>query len=278
VTGARDLELQVTRVIRETPDTSTLVLADAAQRFDYEAGQFISIDPHQFAGLAGFTAYLEDQKGRRERPRAYSMASAPHEALAITIKEEPYVSGVTRYPPLLSPFLTRHVAPGASVLATGFTGGYTLPKEVETCTGHVVHLCAGSGIVPNFSILKHSLRTHPRLEHSLIYSNKTRDDSIWRAALRELERHHPKRFRLIERFTREPGASAGRIDFELVRSVLRDPTSDLVYACGPAITSFERKAARTAGRTPEPRFLEAITEYVLRAGVPKDHFWREWYG
>ena len=55
-------------------------------------------------------AYLEDQKGQREKPRAYSMASAPHERyLAITIKEERYESGEIPYPPLLSPLLTYHI-------------------------------------------------------------------------------------------------------------------------------------------------------------------------
>src|SRR5262249_40352921 len=68
------------------------------------AGQFCTIAPPQSADLAPGTSFLEHLKGKREPPRAYSLTSAPHERLvAITIKEEPYVPGTTKYPPLLSP-------------------------------------------------------------------------------------------------------------------------------------------------------------------------------
>jgi NAD(P)H-flavin reductase len=51
---------------------------------------------------------------------------------------------------------------------SGFAGPYTLPEDVESKTDHVVHLCAGSGSVPNFSILKHALRFHPKIRHTFI--------------------------------------------------------------------------------------------------------------
>ncbi len=121
----------------------------------------------QFESLERFTAFLEDLKGKKEPPRAYSMSSAPHEKqLAFTIKEERYASGSTRYPPLLSPLLVKRTARGARLVITGFTGPYTLPADIESCTDHIVHVCAGSGIVPNFSILKHALLHHPRLRHT----------------------------------------------------------------------------------------------------------------
>ena len=45
-----------------------------------------------------------EKEGKPEPPRAYSMCSAPHERyLAVTVKEERYVSGLTKFPPLLSP-------------------------------------------------------------------------------------------------------------------------------------------------------------------------------
>src|SRR4030095_10060183 len=90
----KELEGMVADVIHETPDTTTLVLFTGNERLDYEAGHFLTIDPHQFEGLERFIAFLEDLKGRREPPRAYSMASSPHEKyLAVTVKEERYVTG-----------------------------------------------------------------------------------------------------------------------------------------------------------------------------------------
>ena len=98
----------VAEVIHETPDTTTLVLFTGNERLDYQAGHFLTVDPHQFEGLERFVAFLEDLKGKKEPPRAYSMSSAPHERyIAITVKEERYVSGTTKYPPLLSPLLVR---------------------------------------------------------------------------------------------------------------------------------------------------------------------------
>src|SRR6516165_560671 len=82
----KELEVMVADVIIETPDTATLVLFTGNDRLDYRAGHFLTIDPHQFESLERFIAFFEDAKGKREPPRAYSLASAPHERhLAITV-------------------------------------------------------------------------------------------------------------------------------------------------------------------------------------------------
>jgi 3-ketosteroid 9alpha-monooxygenase subunit B len=122
----KEMEVMVADVIAETPDTATLVLFTGNDRLDYQPGHFLTVDPHQFESLERFTAFLEDLKGKKEPPRAYSMASAPHEKqLAFTIKEERYASGSTKYPPLLSPLLVKRTARGARLVITGFTGPYT---------------------------------------------------------------------------------------------------------------------------------------------------------
>ena len=56
------------------------VLDAGAPRSDWHAGQYVSIDPHQFPGLRSLVDYLEHVKGRREVARAYSMCSAPRPA------------------------------------------------------------------------------------------------------------------------------------------------------------------------------------------------------
>src|SRR5215475_11445895 len=94
----KEMEVMVADVVVETPDTATLVFFTGNDRLDYKPGHFLTIDPHQFAALERFIAFFEDEKGKREPPRAYSMTSAPHERyLAVTVKEERYVSGSTRY-------------------------------------------------------------------------------------------------------------------------------------------------------------------------------------
>src|SRR5690349_7225206 len=97
----KELEAMVADVIVETHDAATIVLFTGNERLEYEPGHFLTIDPHQFDGLERFIAFFEEQKGRREPPRAYSMSSAPLEKyLAVTVKEERYQRGVTKYPPL----------------------------------------------------------------------------------------------------------------------------------------------------------------------------------
>src|SRR6478736_7248912 len=137
----KELEVMVADVVVETPDTSTLVFFTGNDRLEYRAGHFLTIDPHQFDALERFTAFLEDLKGKKELPRAYSMCSAPHERyLAVTVKEERYVSGVTKFPPLLSPLLTKRTTRGMRLVVTGFTGPYTLGPDINAQTDHVIHV------------------------------------------------------------------------------------------------------------------------------------------
>jgi ferredoxin-NADP reductase len=280
------IEARVGEIVVETPDTVTLFLETGGEALDYRAGHFLTIDPHQFEELERFIAFFEDEKGKREPPRAYSLASAPDERrLSITIKEERYLSGVTRFPPLLSPLLVRRIARGADLVVTGFTGPYTIPDDIEARTDHLVHLCAGSGSVPNFSIVKHALAHFPALRHTWINSNKTFVDVIFRRELEDLAARHPDRLRLVHTLTREEnvarfGASyrRGRVDASLLRELIPDSSSAIVYACGPAIGPWEKLAAREAGVDPTPRFLETCFAALAELGVPDDHIISESYG
>ena len=132
----------------------------------YCAGQYPTIDPSQFTELQSLLRELERSERRREPPRAYSMSSAPHERhVAVTIKGESLDPRRHGYPPLLSRFLVQRLSAGDRLIVAGFLGGYTLSDDVETTCDHVLHLCAGSGSVPNVSILKDSLKRQARLRH-----------------------------------------------------------------------------------------------------------------
>jgi len=282
----KELEAMVADVVRETPDTTTLVLFTGNERLDYEAGHFLTIDPHQFEGLHRFTSFLEDLKGKKEPVRAYSMSSAPHERyIAFTIKEERYVSGETKYPPLLSPLRVHRMPAGTRLRITGFTGPYTLTSRVLSRSDHLVHICAGSGSVPNFSILKHALVVHEPLRHTFIYSNRTWDDVIFREQLGELARQHPDRLRLVHTLTREPnvaalgpGVRSGRVNLELIRELVPDFSTARSLVCGPAVSVRDRSAARERGVEPTPRFLESALKSLETLSVPKDRITRESYG
>ena len=276
----------VADVILETPDTTTLVLFTGNDRLEYLAGHFLTIDPHQFDALERFTAFLEDLKGRREPPRAYSMCSAPHERyLAVTVKEERYVSGATKFPPLLSPMLTKRTTRGMRLVVTGFTGPYTLAADIGARTDHIVHICAGSGSVPNFSMLKFALAHHPALRHTFVYANKTWRDIIFRDELSRLAAANPDRLTVVHCLTREedptvhgPSVRKGRIGLPLLQELMPEPAACDVYVCGPGISKWDLAAAKAAGQEAQPRFLESVLADLAALGVPAARIKREFYG
>ena len=271
-------------VVRETPDTVTLVM-DIGAPSNYKAGQYVTVDPHQFAGLMPFVGYLEHLKGRREPPRAYSMCSDPSEPLAITIKEEFYEAGKTPYPPLISGYLVHQVRPGDRMAVVGFAGAYVFPDDIESRAEHILHLCAGSGSVPNFSMIKDSLRRHRKLRHTLLYSNKTWEDVIFRDRLTELALEHGSRLRVVHSLTRQtepvPAAAdvrTGRIGRDLLAGTLAAEPNSLVYACGPAVSVWEKRECIARGVAPSPRFLETMQAELEALGLPRARLKVEAFG
>jgi 3-ketosteroid 9alpha-monooxygenase subunit B len=282
----KELEVMVAEVIRETPDTATLVLFTGNDRLEYLPGHFLTIKPQQFPALDRFCNYFEDLKGKKEPARAYSLVSAPHERqLAVTVKEERYVSGLTKYPPLLSPFLVWRTHPGTRMVVTGFGGPYVLPADIESRTDHIVHICAGSGSVPNLSILKHCLALGMKIRHTMIYGNKTWEDIIYRRQLEELAQRYPDKLRVVHALSREENLASlaldvrhGRVTEALIREFIPDPAAVEVFTCGPGITRFDRLAAKEKGEQPQPRFLESVLDALENIGVPDERIHRESYG
>lgn len=286
-TRFRPFVTKVEEILQETKDTVTLLLSSGDEPRDYLPGQFLTIDPKQFPLLRQQISYFEHTKKTRELVRAYSLTSTPDDPwLAITIKEELFVPNVTLYPPILSPFLVYGVSKGLSIEVRGFSGAYILPEGVEEKVETIVHLVAGSGVVPNFSILRWSLRHHPRLKHLFVYSNQTSDDIIFRAQLTALENEHPERLRVLHCLTREPSGSVpklrevhlGRVSKELLASVLPKSGGFLAYLCGPGLTRFDKKAAKARGEEPRPRFLDSLQSWLLELGVTKAQMKTEVYG
>ncbi|OGU64199.1 MAG: oxidoreductase [Ignavibacteria bacterium RBG_16_36_9] len=289
----KDLEVMVADVIQEAPDTVTLILFTGNDRLNYEPGHFLTISPHQFPALERWVSYLEDQKGKKEPPRAYSLTSSPDEKyLAITVKEERYISGVTPFPPLLSPILARRTARGQRMVITGFTGPFTFNEEVRRDSENILHICAGSGIVPTYSIIKYDLRYFSKHKHTLIYSNKNFEDIIFYSQLRKLEEEFPDRFKVFHTLTRETGGLSfnlpdgeagwkmkkGRVSKELISEAVPDFNSSAVFVCGPDHTAHQRKAAKDKGEELKPSFMSSVLSYLEELGVPKSKIKRESYG
>jgi ferredoxin-NADP reductase len=273
-------ECTVEQVRTESPDTATLVL-DTHGHHAYRAGQYLSIGPHQFRQLAGFITWLEHEKGKKEPQRKYSIASAPHERhVEITVKEEAYVPGLTKYPPLLSHLLVRGLTAGASFTAFGYSGPYVLPETVKGQL--VVHVVAGTGAAPNFSLLKDALHRGLDARHVWIASNKRREDILYRAPLEALERAHEGQLTVIDTLTRESaeGMRSGRVSADLLHELIPsgERATCLVYACGPAVHPWERKAALESDSEVTPRFMETVLGHLHALGIDDRRIKRETWG
>lgn len=278
----------VVDAVKENYDTWTLRIFVGDGQKDYKAGQFISIDPHQFPELSEMITFLEHKKGKKELVRAYSIASAPSEDfVCITIKPERYEPNECEYPPLLSPLLGSAALQGRAIQFLGYTGAYTLPEDLSHQTDEVLHLVAGSGVVPNFAILKEELleSKNVNVRHTMINVNKTIEDVIYLNELEKLRREFPDRFQLFHMLTRDdnPGRHGdhfikGRPSLDFVANKVQDPKSVLVYACGAAVTKWQKKLAKERNEEPKPRFLESISEIVAGLGVDRKRYRKEIYG
>ena len=282
----KQLEVMVSDVKVEAPDTVTLFLFTGNDRLTYEPGNFLTIAPQQFDALERWVHYLQDLKGKKEPPRAYSLSSSPDEKyIAITVKEERYTSGSTPYPPLLSPILALRTPPGTKMVVTGFTGPYKLTDEIRQQKDEIVHVCAGSGIVPSYSIIKHDLRVNEKLKHTLVYSNKKHEDVIFNKDLADLQREYPDRLKVIHTLTREENAESfgegirsGRVSKDLLNEAVGTPENKALFVCGPDHHPWQKKQAKENGETLSPSFLTSVLGYLDELGVTKDQITKESYG
>lgn len=283
----KELEVMVADVIIEAHDTATLVLFTGNDILNYEPGHFLTIAPQQFPALSRWVEYLEDLKGKKEPGRAYSMSSSPDEKyIAVTVKEERYISGVTPYPPLLSPILARRTPRGAKMVITGFTGPYTFTEKLRESSEKAVHICAGSGIVPSFSIIKHDLRVNQKMKHVLLYTNKKMEDVIFLNQLKELEMEYPDRLKVIHTLTREndqslfngDGFVKGRISKELIEEHVDDVESTAFFTCGPDHHNWQKKQAKEEGKELSPSYLGSVLGFLNELNVPKNRIKKESYG
>jgi len=279
-------DVEVVEVAQETPDVVTIYfdqLDKSDGPWEYQAGQFCTIRPHEMRPLRQIVSYFEDVKGKREPARAYSLATAPHEPyVGITVKEEEYWTGETKYPPILSPFLVHGLKPGDRFQIQGFGGPYTYPEDLEERADQVVHIVSGSGSVPNFGLTKHALHHGFGVRHTWIYGNKTWKDVIYQEALGRIVAESSGKVEVVHQITREedptihgPNVRKGRVTRQLIEEMVPDFDRAEFYCCGAGITKWDRLAAKEKGVEPTPRFLETVLATLEEIGVDSDRIHKE---
>jgi ferredoxin-NADP reductase len=165
--------------------------------------------------------------------RAYSIACAPGEPLAITV--ERLDDGE------VSPYLTSEVRAGDAFELRGPIGGYFVWEPASG--GPLLLLAGGSGIVPLRAMLRLRASAGSSVPARLLYSSRSWDDVIYRSELDAvMEEGVEVSYALTRR--QPPGWTgyARRVDEAMLAEVAWPPSqAPLAYVCGP--TSFVETAA-----------------------------------
>lgn len=218
--------VRIERIIQETPDTRSFVLQTLSEQISCRSGQFLTF---LFTGVTG-----------KELRRSYSFSSSPElgEPLTVTVKR--IANGeVSRY------FIDR--AKEGDILRTiGASGYFVLPEQTGQYHNYVF-FAAGSGITPVYSLIKTILHLHTHAKVLLIYSNRTKQNTIFYSKLTALQQAYPEKFRLQMLFSHSRNLLRSRLTPGGVEQFINEhaivPAESLYYVCGP--TDYMRMVAFT---------------------------------
>jgi ferredoxin-NADP reductase len=222
-------------VTRETASAVTLSLS-VPDWPGHRAGQHVDI---RLTSEDGYQA-----------ERAYSIASAPGEPLAITV--ERLDDGE------VSPYLTEEARTGDQFEVRGPVGGYFV---WEAGSGGPLLLAAGgSGVVPLRAILRHRSRVGSSAPVRLLYSSRSWEDVIYSSELDFPADGVEVIYTLTRSQPRAWQGYARRVDAQMLAEVAWPAAEGpLAYVCGP--TSFVESVATglvglgyPAGRVKTERF------------------------
>lgn len=193
----------VTRIIAETTDTRTFVLAPHEPSFSYRAGQYCT---------------LRVQVGEEQLYRSYSMSSAPETdaELMTTVKRVPGGR--------VSNWLLDNVTEGDELTMTRATGTFCLDSTDVPLLG----FAGGSGITPILSLAKSALAGTDRPVR-LLCADRDRSSAIFSEALTELAARHPGRLSV----RRHRDTEHGLLDAATVAAFVGTDTAADCYLCGP---------------------------------------------
>jgi 3-ketosteroid 9alpha-monooxygenase subunit B len=199
-------DLRVVRVIRETPDSSSIVFeipASSAHVFAYQSGQFLTLQvPH----------------GKKTLYRCYSLASSP------AVENEHKVTVKRVAEGRISNWLNDELKEGDVVKVLPPAGHFVLGAEEKD----LLLFAGGSGITPVISILKTALAGSGRRVR-LVYANRDEPSIIFKKELDELAARYGDRLEIVHRLDEREGF----VDDAAVRRQVEGCTTRECYICGP---------------------------------------------
>jgi 3-ketosteroid 9alpha-monooxygenase subunit B len=200
--------LDVVDVVEETADAKSIsfaVPADAAEKFAYKPGQFLTV------------AVPSDQTGIAAR--CYSLSSSPHDGGPLTVTVKRTADGYA------SNWICDNVKVGDTLRVLPPSGIFT-PASLDA---DLLLFGGGSGITPIMSIIRTALAEGSG-RIVLFYANRDERSVIFAQELRELAVAHPDRLQVTHWLESVQGIPTA----EQLRAFITPYLSHDVFCCGPA--------------------------------------------
>ncbi|MFT4981600.1 MAG: ring-1,2-phenylacetyl-CoA epoxidase subunit PaaE [Bacteroidia bacterium] len=212
--------LEVVDIKRETVEAVSIKLRipeELKEEFTFIPGQYVMFK-HQING--------------EELKRSYSISSSPQEGeLRVGVKEVPDGR--------FSTFANQDLKIGDTLNTLAPRGRFVIHTDASN-SKHYVSFCAGSGVTPIISMMKHVLETEPKSKFTCFYGNRYASTIIYLDEINVLKNRFPDRLEIHYVMSKEEMGSdffRGRIDEDKIRKyseILFDPQQvDGFYMCGP---------------------------------------------
>ena len=210
-------KLSIKNYIQETANAVSLIFdipEHLKDNFSFKAGQYVT---------------LKTTIEAKEIRRSYSICSSPNSGeLKVAIKR--VENGV------FSTYAISRLKTGDVIEVHEPEGKFILEPTRST---NYLGIVAGSGITPVLSMIKTVLQLEPSSSFTLIYGNKSSDETMFKTELDALSLAYDTRFNLEYVFSRqnEEGALFGRIDEGhtnyFIKNIYKNWSFKTAFLCGP---------------------------------------------
>ncbi len=239
--------LKVVDIKRETSEAVSIKLSipeELKEEFTFIPGQYVM--------------FKQEINGETIK-RSYSISSSPAEGeLRVGVKEIPDGR--------FSTFANRVLKVGDTLETLAPRGRFILETDASN-KKHYVSFCAGSGVTPIVSMMKHALETEPQSKFTVFYGNRYVSSIIYVDEINALKNRFPDRLEVHYVMSKEEMGSdlfRGRIDEEKITKysdILFDPKEvDAFYMCGPE------------------QIIHAAKKVLAEKGVEEDKLYFELFG
>ncbi len=232
--------LDVVDVVEETADAKSVsfaVPADAAEKFAYKPGQFLTV------------AVPSDQTGIAAR--CYSLSSSPHDGGPLTVTVKRTADGYA------SNWICDHLAVGDTLRVLPPSGIFT-PASLDA---DLLLFAGGSGVTPIMSITRTAL-AHGSGRIVVFYANRDEASVIFAAELTRLAAENPGRLQVIHWLESVQGLPTA----EQMRAFAEQYGGYDSFVCGPA--PFMKMVTTVLKDLDVPRSLRHQEKFVSLGGNP----------